>query len=152
IDDSAARRARELFDRTRYSFELRVSLDGMSAEENDPVRGKDTFAAITAGLRQLAAVGLSPVVTVVEHRPGMAGTQARLDFLEFPRSLGLPHPRVKFLPLLRIGREERRTHGYRREELEVLEQPLLPETEEKLVCKSGRLATAHGVLTCPILL
>ncbi|MCU1276731.1 MAG: radical protein, partial [bacterium] len=101
VDHAAAARARRAFDAARYSFDLRVSLDGMSAEENDPVRGGGTFASITAGLRALAAVGLSPAITVVEHRAGMAAEAARAAFLDFARSLGLSHPRVKFLPLLR---------------------------------------------------
>ncbi|HEY2743230.1 MAG TPA: radical SAM protein, partial [Polyangia bacterium] len=112
IDDAAAACARRAFDRARYSFDLRVSLDGMDAAENDPVRGKGTFERIVAGLRSLARVGLSPAITVVEHRAGLAAADARAAFLDFARGLGLDHPRLKFLPLLRIGREPRRTHGY----------------------------------------
>jgi AdoMet-dependent heme synthase len=152
VDESAAATARRVFDQARYSFELRVSLDGMNAEQNDPVRGKGTFAQISDGLRRLASAGVQPILTVVEHEQGMAAAEARLAFLDFARSLGLSRPRVKFLPLLRIGREEKRTHGYSADELDVLGMPLLPESEERLVCASGRLATAHGVLTCPILL
>jgi AdoMet-dependent heme synthase len=152
IDDAAARRARALHDEARYSFELRVSLDGMTADENDAVRGKGTFAVTCDGVRRLAAVGLAPILTVVEHRAGMAGAEERLRFLAFARTLGLTRPRVKFLPLLRIGREARRTRGYRDDELDVLGEPLAPEVEARLVCKSGRLATADGVYTCPILL
>jgi MoaA/NifB/PqqE/SkfB family radical SAM enzyme len=153
IDEVAAGKARALFDRSRYSFDLRVSLDGMSVEENDPVRGRGTFAQIVAGLRALGSHGLSPSITVVEHRAGMAAEEARLRFLEFARSLGLPHARVKFLPLLRIGREPRRTRGYQVEELDALRAgPLAPEVEEALVCASSRLVTPRGVMTCPILL
>jgi MoaA/NifB/PqqE/SkfB family radical SAM enzyme len=152
INDAAAREARSVFDDSRYSFELRVSLDGMSAEINDPVRGRGTFDEIAAGLRELARVGLSPIVTVVEHAEGMAAAGERLKFLDFARGLGLSRPRVKFLPLLRIGREERRTHGYSQDDLDVLAMELTADVEERLVCKSGRLATANGVLTCPILL
>jgi sulfatase maturation enzyme AslB (radical SAM superfamily) len=155
IDVEAARRARALFDAARYSFDLRVSLDGMSAGENDPVRGSGTFETITAGIAELARVGLSPAITVVEHAQGMAAAEARLAFLAFARNLGLSHPRVKFLPLLRIGREERRTHGY----LDASgdpngwrAQPLAADVLERLVCSSSRLVTAHGVVACPILL
>jgi sulfatase maturation enzyme AslB (radical SAM superfamily) len=150
IDEPAARESRRLFDQSRYSFELRVSLDGMSAEINDPVRGKGTFEQIAGGLRQLAAVSLSPIITVVEHEAGMAAAASRLRFLDFARSLGLSRPRVKFLPLLRIGREAGRTHGYTGDDLDVLFQPLA--SDERLGCRWGRLATANGVMTCPILL
>ncbi len=153
VDAEAARRARSAFDGARYSFDLRVSLDGMSAAQNDPVRGKGTFDAIVAGIRELGRVGLSPAVTVVEHRGGMAAAAARTAFLDFVRALGLPHPRVKLLPLLRIGREERRTHGYGGADVASLaDLALTPEVVEAILCSSSRLVTAHGVATCPILL
>ncbi|HUS66787.1 MAG TPA: radical SAM protein [Kofleriaceae bacterium] len=152
IDDEAAGRARKSFDAARYSFDLRVSLDGMTAEENDPVRGRGTFAEITRGIAALARVGLSPALTVVEHADGMGVAEARARFLAFARSLGLTHPRVKFLPLLRIGREERRTHGYDAGALDCLTHAVDPLVADNLVCGSSRLVTAHGVMTCPILL
>lgn len=150
--DEAAR-ARRLFDESRWSFDLRVSLDGMTAAENDPVRGGGTFDATVAGLRALAAAGVSPTITVVEHTANMAAADARARFLAFTRDeLGLRQPRVKFLPLLRIGREERRTHGYADGDLDCLRGPLLDGIEDALVCATSRLVTADGVMTCPILL
>src|SRR5262249_54515662 len=89
---------------------------------------------------------------VVEHRAGLAAAEARAAFLDFARSLGLAQPRLKFLPLLRIGREERRTRGYDAEEVATLaELTLTPEVQGAIVCSSSRLVTAHGVMTCPIL-
>ena len=153
LDGDAAARARRAFDRARYSFDLRVSLDGMSADENDPVRGKGTFHRIVDGLRALAAVGLSPAITVVEHRAGLAAADARAAFFDFARSLGLAQPRLKFLPLLRIGREPTRTAGYSDSDVAALaDLTLTPEAQEAIVCSSSRLVTAHGVMTCPILL
>ena len=58
--------------------------------------------------RALAQVGLSPVITVVEHDEALRSDAARAAFLDFARGLGLSRPRVKFLPLLAIGREPRR--------------------------------------------
>ena len=151
IDDATVRWISEESERSRYSFDLRVSLDGLSAEQNDPVRGRGTFEEVVAALRRLGRAGLSPVVTVVEHEDRLAVTEARAQFLQFVRGLGIRQPRVKFLPLLRIGREERRTHGY--PEHGVTEStPLLPEVESSLLCASGRIVTAQGVYTCPILI
>jgi MoaA/NifB/PqqE/SkfB family radical SAM enzyme len=153
LDGANAARARSLFDRSRYSFDLRVSLDGMSAEENDPVRGRGTFAQITEGIAHLAAAGLSPTLTVVEHAEGMAAAARRSEFLAFCRGLGLRQPRLKFLPLLRLGREPRRTRAYAPDELDCLsEGELAPGIEERLVCSSSRMVSAEGVHTCPILL
>ncbi len=150
IDAAAAARFAELGRATRYSLELRVSLDGMTAEKNDPVRGRGTFAAIIAGLGELARVGLSPVITVVEHQSGMADAAARQEFLAFAQKLGLGHPRVKFLPLLRLGREPRRSHPYSTDAL--VAGPLADGVAQTLQCSSARLATQDKVLTCPLLL
>jgi AdoMet-dependent heme synthase len=136
------------FERSGNSLDVRVSLDGMSAAQNDAVRGPGTFTEIVAALERLGRAGLSPVVTVVEHTPGLEGAEARARFLEFVRGVGIRQPRVKFLPLLRIGREARRTHGYANG---LGDEPLLPAVEASLLCASGRCVTAEGVFTCPIL-
>ena len=151
LDEHAGARLAAIFAAARYSLDVRVSLDGMSAAINDPVRGRGTFDRITRGLRQLAAVGLAPVVTVVEHTTGLAASDERARFLEFLRALGLARPRVKFLPLLRIGREPRRTHGYTPGDL-VRADDVTPEIAAALQCATCRLVTAHGVWTCPLLL
>ena len=150
IDADAAAQFAELSGQSRYSLELRVSLDGMTAEQNDPVRGRGTFARITAGLSELARVGLSPVITVVEHEPELGSAEARQEFLGFAQKLGLKHPRVKFLPLLRLGREPRRSHRYADDE--VVHPPLEEAVMATLQCNSSRLATEEHVLTCPLLL
>jgi sulfatase maturation enzyme AslB (radical SAM superfamily) len=148
LDSAMVRWLAATFERSQNSLDVRVSLDGMTAAQNDPVRGRGTFDEIVAALRRLGASGLSPVVTVVEHEEGLEGAEARAQFLDFVRGLGIRQPRVKFLPLLRIGREPRRTHGY----LAGLgNEPLLPEVESSLLCATGRCATATGVYTCPIL-
>jgi MoaA/NifB/PqqE/SkfB family radical SAM enzyme len=152
VDARAAARAKEIFDAARYSFDLRISLDGMTAEENDPVRGRGTFDEIVAGIVALGRAGLSPAVTVVEHEAGMGAPTGRARFLEFVRELGIPRPRVKFLPLLRIGREARRTRAYDPGELDCLAEPLDPVVQDALQCGSARLVSAGGVHTCPILL
>ncbi len=136
------------FERSRNSLDVRVSLDGMTAAQNDPVRGRGTFRKIVAALRRLGEAGLSPVVTVVEHEEFLEGGESRAQFLDFIRGLGIRQPRVKFLPLLRIGREERRTHPYA---AGLGDEPLLAVVESSLLCASGRCVTAQGVYTCPIL-
>ncbi len=150
IDDDLARWIADRFSRSRYSFDIRVSLDGATAGENDRVRGRGVYDGVVEALRRLARAGVSPVVTVVEHADALKTSHARADFTEFLRGLGIPHPRVKFLPLLRIGREERRTRGYLEEE-RLGSDPLHPEIEASLICATSRTVTADGVMTCPIL-
>lgn len=151
IDLSAAERLRQLFDGARYSLDCRISLDGTTAETNDPVRGKGTFRRIVAGIAHLASVGLDPVVTVVEHAEGMAVAGERLRFIDLLRQIGVQRPRIKFLPLLRIGREPLRTRGYDDEDL-VRPEELDATVQDTLQCRSCRLVTADGVMTCPLLL
>ncbi len=151
IDAAAAARLRALSDGARYSLDVRVSLDGMTAAKNDPVRGRGTFAAIVRALGELGRAGLLPVVTVVEHADGMASADRRGAFLHFLRGIGLPRPWVKFLPLLRIGREARRTRGYRAGDY-VRAGTLDAQAAEALQCARCRLVTADGVWTCPLLL
>jgi molybdenum cofactor biosynthesis enzyme MoaA len=150
LDDAAVGMVREESERTRYSFDLRVSLDGTTVEENDRVRGRGTFEKVLETLRRLGRAGLSPVVAVVEHE-GIVRTEARERFLQFVRDLGIDRPRVQFLPLFRMGREMRRTHGYH--DLGVLASaPLLSEVESQLPCATGRAVTSQGVFTCPMLI
>ena len=150
IDDDLAGWIADRFTRSRYSFDLRVSLDGAVAASNDRVRGRGVYDRVVDALRRLARAGVSPVVTVVEHEEALKAAEARVEFTEFLRGLGIRQPRVKFLPLLRIGREERRSRGYLERE-RLGPEPLAPEIEGSLICATSRTMTAHGVMTCPIL-
>ena len=150
IDQALARWIGDRFASSRYSLDIRVSLDGITAAQNDRVRGRGVYDSVVLALRRLARAGVSPVVTVVEHEEALKAAESRIEFTEFLRGLGVPHPRVKFLPLLRIGREEGRTGGYREAE-RLGPEPLALETEESLICAASRTVTASGVMTCPIL-
>jgi radical SAM protein with 4Fe4S-binding SPASM domain len=44
---------------------VQISLDGASAETNDPIRGAGTFEQIVEGVRKAVAAGLRPSVTMV---------------------------------------------------------------------------------------
>jgi MoaA/NifB/PqqE/SkfB family radical SAM enzyme len=151
IDEEMASWLGETFRSAPYSLDLRVSLDGSTAQENDNVRGKGTFKQIIAGIERLAAHGINPVITVTEVRPEMGSAREREAFMEFVRGLGLSKPRLKFLVPFLIGREERRTRGYSEEEL-LHEGDLFPGEEQKLQCSSCRMVTDDGVYPCPLLI
>src|SRR5438445_13487138 len=51
LKDEWLRRLRAAEDASPYSLEFRVSMDGFTAEENDPVRGAGTFEHILQGVR-----------------------------------------------------------------------------------------------------
>ncbi len=151
IDDEMAGWLGETFRTSRYSLDLRVSIDGYTAQDNDAVRGKGTFKRIIAGVERLAAHGINPVITITEVRPEMGQPQERLAFMQFVRTLGLDKPRLKFLVPFLIGREERRTRGYTNDEL-LHAGDLLPSEPEKLQCSSCRMVTDNGVYPCPLLI
>lgn len=144
-------RLRALEQRSDYSLDVRISLDGWDALTNDPVRGEGSFAKILQGISNLAAAGLNPVITVTEACAGAASQAGRVRFLEFLGELGLSQPRLKILPLLRLGAEEKRDRPYLA--WETLRDRTLTATElEALQCSSSRMVTASGVWVCPILL
>ncbi len=145
-----SRRLRVLFETAEYSLDLRVSIDGWDAASNDPIRGEGTYARILEGLRNLAAEGLNPVVTVTEACEGVAAAAGRERFLDWARSIGLSRPRLKVLSLFRIGAEAGRLRGYAPYET-LAGRTLSPEALEALQCSSARMVTSRGVYVCPIL-
>ncbi len=148
--DTAAH-LRGLAEATDYSLDLRISLDGWDAATNDPVRGAGTFDRILAGVAHLAAAGLSPVITVTDACAGASTPEGRSRLLQFLRDAGVARPRLKVMPLLRIGAEESRTRGYA--EWETLRGRVLEEGEmAALQCSSSRMVTSRGAWVCPILL
>ena len=145
------RRLRELFDGSEYSLDLRVSIDGYTAEVNDPIRGAGTFEKILRGIANLADSGVNPVVTVTEACDGAGTVEGRGRFLDWMRSIGIARPRLKVLSLFRIGAEEQRLRAY--ESWESLRgRQLTGEEAEKLQCSSCRMVTSRGVYVCPILI
>ena len=148
--DTAARLKR-LSDASEYSLDVRISIDGWDATTNDPIRGAGTFERIVGGVRALASAGLNPVLTVTEACEGAATQDGRTRFLDFLRSIGLPQPRLKVMPLLRIGAEERRLRAY--ESWETLKgRELTADEAGVLQCTGCRMVTSKGVYVCPILI
>jgi AdoMet-dependent heme synthase len=134
-----------------YSLEFRVSIDGFTAEANDAVRGGGTFERALRGVRQLAAHGFLPILTVARTDDDQNDAVLFAGFVDLLRVNGCDRPRVKILPTLRIGAEEDRQRGYRDEER------VTPEMMEnydpgRLICSHSRIVSDHGVHVCPILI
>jgi hypothetical protein len=127
-----------------------VSLDGFSAASNDPIRGEGSFDRALEGVCNLAAAGLNPVLTVTEVRDENASAEGKERFFELLRSLGLDKPRLKVLPVFKIGAEAERAGAY--ESWQVLRDGDAPEGSwDHLQCSSCRMVTDQGVWVCPIL-
>jgi len=134
---------------SRYSLEIRVSVDAPSEEENDRIRGKGSYGKALAGVAKLEKAGFLPIVTAV--RSGDGDAPAALE--EFERILvvrGIRKPRVKFLPVFRIGREEERFGGYGEDD-RITAEMLELLGPEQLLCSTARVATSRGIWVCPIL-
>jgi AdoMet-dependent heme synthase len=151
IRKETAARLRDLADASEYSLDLRISLDGFDAAANDAVRGPGTFDRILAAVRHLALAGLSPILTVTDACAGASSPEGRTRLLQLLREQGLARPRLKVMPLLRIGAEATRTRGYA--PFETLRGRTLSTGEAaSLQCSSSRMVTARGAWVCPILI
>ncbi len=149
IDDALAAELGERFRTAKYNFEIRVSLDGATLEENDEVRGRGVFDKACEGIRSLAAHGFEPILAVTTLDNSDV-TQER--FATLLRGLGVTRPRVKWIPPFRIGREERRGRRYEAWETLTSDDLEEPEAALKLQCGTSRTVTSQGVFPCPILI
>jgi MoaA/NifB/PqqE/SkfB family radical SAM enzyme len=153
IDEEMAAWLAAQFKASRYSLDLRVSLDGASPEENDAIRGRKTFWKIVESIERLWSAGLNPIITVTTCHAEAGGEEGRLRFVELLRSVGITKPRLKFMSPFKIGREESRhgaEGGYR--PYERLYESDLVDGGGHLQCGSCRVVTARGVWPCPILI
>lgn len=132
-----------------YSLEVRISLDAPSEEENDRVRGKGSFERALEGALLMEKAGFLPIVTAVRSEEG-SEPETLEAFERLLRERGIRKPRVKFLPVFRIGREEARSGGYREED-RVTAEMLEVLGAEQFLCSTARVATGRGVWVCPIL-
>ncbi|HEX3109281.1 MAG TPA: radical SAM protein, partial [Thermoanaerobaculia bacterium] len=112
LREETCRALSELIDRSEYSLDLRVSLDGFDRETHDAIRGEGVWDRVMTGLANLAAAGINPVITVTTAAEGVDTADGRARFLDVIRSFGFTKPRLKVLSLFRIGAEETRTRAY----------------------------------------
>lgn len=133
-----------------YSLEIRVSLDGVTAESNDAIRGAGAFRRALHGLERLVAAGFLPIVTAMQSWDDAEGERILAAFRELMAGIGYHRPRLKILPALRIGAEAERSGGYLPEE-RVTHEMLHGYDLDRLLCTRARLVTSRGVYACPIL-
>ena len=134
-----------------YSLEFRVSIDGFSAEMNDPIRGEGTFQRALQGIARRVRFGFLPIITAARTWPVEQDPAMTRGFLELLQQLGYDRPRVKLLPTLKLGAEAERTCGYRASE-RVTEAMMDGFDPARLVCEHSRVVSDRGVHVCPILI
>ncbi|MGI9430479.1 MAG: radical SAM protein [Bythopirellula sp.] len=137
--------------RSLYSLEFRVSIDGFSPETNDPIRGEGTFVRAIEGVRKLVAHGFLPIITATRTWADAEEQQVVSQFIATLQLAGYQRPRLKILPSLQIGAEAERTHGYRDSE-RVTRRMMKGFDASQLVCEHSRVVTDRGIYVCPILL
>ncbi len=143
-------RLREIRESAAHPIELRVSIDGHTAEMNDPIRGEGTFARAVEGVRSLVACGFLPIITITRTWCG-CDEEVLSEFVAMLQSAGYAQPRLKVLPSIKLGAETSRTRGY--QENERITQAMMADFDtSQLLCSSARLVTDQGVWVCPILL
>lgn len=136
---------------SRYSLEFRVSIDGFTAEQNDPIRGNGTFGRIIEGIDKLVNHGFLPIITVARTDDEQDDGTLFHGFEKLLHSIGYSRPRIKILPTLRLGAETERQRGYH--DYEVVTHEMMENyDQDTLLCSSSRLVSDMGVHVCPILL
>lgn len=134
-----------------YSLELRVSLDGVTPEANDTIRGPGTFARALDGVGRVVAAGFLPIITTVLPPEGSEAEVLLREFRAVLGRVGYTRPRLKLLPTLRLGAEAERSGGYALDE-RITHEMLHGYDLDRLLCTRARLVTARGIYACPILL
>ncbi len=148
--DATLERLCEINVSTEHAIEIRVSIDGYTAQMNDAIRGEGTFDRAVAGVAGLVAHGFQPIITITRTWSG-CDDMVLSEFVAALKRVGYASPRLKILPLLKLGAEVDRTEGYCNA-ARVTHEMMRGFDTSQLLCSSARLVTDRGVWVCPILL
>jgi sulfatase maturation enzyme AslB (radical SAM superfamily) len=144
-------RLRQAEQASPYSLEFRLSIDGYSAADNDPIRGAGTFERALQGMRLLLSAGFLPIITVAQMKDDQDQADLVARFVRLLQVEGYDRPRLKLLPVLRIGAEADRARGYYTDE-RVTPEMMDGFDASRLLCEHSRIVTDRGVFVCPILI
>ncbi|HUZ46622.1 MAG TPA: radical SAM protein [Terriglobia bacterium] len=150
INDRLADRLAEMERNSRYSLEIRISLDGYTEQMNDAIRGVGVFRQAMAAVARLSHRGLLPLVTIVRTWSEEEELATLAAFAEALRDSGYARPRIKVLPSLPLGRELERASFTSTDDL-LTEEMLEDYDRSLLMCSNTRLVTDRGVWVCPLL-
>lgn len=150
IPGDLAGRLAEIEKTSRYSLEIRISLDGYTQDMNDRIRGEGVFNKVLASTARLSRYGLLPLVTIVRTWPESEELSAIAGFTQTLKQAGYTRPRIKVLPPLPLGRELTRIKDGHHEII-LTEEMLRGFDRDLLMCSNSRIVTDRGVWVCPLL-
>lgn len=151
IQERVARGLRKIADTSIYSLELRVSIDGFTADSNDKIRGEGSFRKAMQGVKNLVDYGFLPIITASQTWEDSETEMVFHGFRKMLLDMGYDRPRIKLIPPLRIGREKVRGRGY--DQYEFVTKEMMADYDANLLqCSQGRMVTDRGVYVCPILI
>ncbi|MFN8575231.1 MAG: radical SAM protein [Candidatus Sericytochromatia bacterium] len=134
-----------------YSLEIRVSLDSYLESEHDKLRGKGSFRKALDGIKNLVENNFLPIITVTKTWNDNNDLLAQENLKRILNEIGYKRPRLKILPIIKIGKEAERGNSYQDYEY-VNEEMLEPFDKTSLICSNSRIATSKGFYYCPILI
>lgn len=150
INNRSADRLAEIEQASRYSLEVRVSLDSFDEQTNDAIRGSGVFHKVMSAVARLSERGILPLVTVVRTWSDEDEPRILPGFVRILGEEGYARPRIKILPALPLGRELVRSPGAHNEQY-VTDEMLRGFDRELLMCSNSRVVTDRGVWVCPLL-
>jgi MoaA/NifB/PqqE/SkfB family radical SAM enzyme len=150
INDLLADRLAEIERGSRYSLEIRVSLDSFEERANDTLRGRGVFRKVMKAVAHLSRRGILPLVTVVRTWSEEKELAILPGFARVLQEAGYARSRIKILPALPLGRELIRAPRAH-DEPYVTEEMLHGFDRELLMCSNSRVVTDRGVWVCPLL-
>ncbi len=150
INDSRADELQRIWEDSRYSLEIRISLDDFDEKRNDQVRGREVFRRALEAYRRLSDRGLLPILTVTEIRDYLSPQESVLNpyqkYVELLRNIGVNRPRVKIIPVFEMGM------------LPTPDRPAFVTVSmmedfdhSRLQCSASRIVAGDGIYACPIL-
>lgn len=141
---------------SRYSLEMRISLDDVEEARNDAVRGKGALRRALRALRLLQERGLPPIVAVTEYfyeapaapaqEPG-SGSGFYQKFRDFLLANGIEKPRLKVIPVFAMGQLQPSETGA----AYVTPEMMNGFDVTTLQCTKSRIVADGGVYACPLL-
>lgn len=150
INECRADELERISEGSRYSLEIRISLDDYDEARNDAVRGKGTFRQALAAYKRLYQRGFLPILTVSEIRDYLDLEEDMLGAYEkyvgLLASMGVDRPRIKIIPVFEMGMLPSPMS-----QLHITHQMMEGYDQSLLQCGSSRMVAADGIYACPIL-